>query len=192
MSIQTVHKVLLLSNSPNLEVLLHDVGIRLPKIPCCQWRGLRGPFCLGFAFMVFMTPMEKSHALLAILQSHLQNLCAMYSATPTMHMWHLSSLPIINFALQALTTVTYAKLNYEHPFPRVRDIEEWVILWRLILRSLGCSCFWINKAKTTDLQFGTIFSPCNPNLDMSKLTSPKIVSKQSFDIFLLLSMPLPK
>ena len=29
-------------------------------------------------------------------------------------------------------------LNYEYPFTRVQDIGEWVILWGLILRSLGC------------------------------------------------------
>ena len=39
--------------------------------------------------------------------------------------------------------------------------------------------------------FGIIISPPNPSLDMSKLTSPKIVSKQSFDIFICFPWPYP-
>lgn len=39
LSTQMLHKVRPLHNNPTLDILLSDVGILLPKIPCCQSRG---------------------------------------------------------------------------------------------------------------------------------------------------------
>ena len=44
-------------------------------------------------------------------------------------------------------------LNYKHPFPRVRDIVEWVILWRLTLRRLGCTRDWFLLYSIAMLKF---------------------------------------
>lgn len=79
MSIQMVHMVMPLNISWTLKVLLSEVGNFLPRIPCCQWRDLHGPFCLSFAFMMLMTPMEEvscSPCNPTTLLS--QNLCAIF------------------------------------------------------------------------------------------------------------------
>lgn len=84
LSIQMVHMVLPLNISQTLKVLLGEVGIFLPSIMCCQWRGLHGPFCLGFAFMMLMTPMEEvscSPCNPTILL--FKNLCAIFSGGTT-------------------------------------------------------------------------------------------------------------
>jgi hypothetical protein len=84
LSIQMVHMVLPLNISQTLKVLLGEVGIFFPSIMCCQWRGLHGPFCLGFAFMMLMTPMEEvscSPCNPTILL--FKNLCAIFSGGTT-------------------------------------------------------------------------------------------------------------
>lgn len=81
--IHMVLKVIHVNNNHTLEVLLNEVRIFLPEILCCQSRGLQGPFYPSCVFMVLRIPTEKSHALLANLQS--QNLCAMVCVVSTIN-----------------------------------------------------------------------------------------------------------
>jgi len=112
LSIQMVHMVLPLNISQTLKVLLGEVGIFLPSIMCCQWRGLHGPFCLGFAFICWWHQWRKSHALLAILQSYYPKIYVRYFlAAPTMHMWHLLSMSIIILALHALFATALCQID---------------------------------------------------------------------------------
>ena len=81
--IHMVHKVILVNNNHTLKVLLNEVRIFLPEFLCCQSRGLQGPFCPSCVIMVLRIPTEKSHPLLANLQS--RNLCAMVFVVSTIH-----------------------------------------------------------------------------------------------------------
>ena len=59
LSTQIAQSLMPLSRSQILEYVLGEVRIFLPKIPCCQSNGSRGPFCPDLAFLVLMLPVKN-------------------------------------------------------------------------------------------------------------------------------------